>query len=189
MSNKNKVVVKIYGQEYTMVGEEPREYMQKVANYVDDKMIYIAKNSKVLSTSMIAVLTSLNIADEHFKIQKQMEDLKEKAMKPLEELEQTRSQLAATLTAFKAKEMEYIETIENLEEEKERSPKKDDLEKLLKKVEELENELDLKKNQLEEIIKENEVLNDKIFDIQRKYVQARKELDTFIETFDEKKEQ
>ncbi|TCO73630.1 cell division protein ZapA [Marinisporobacter balticus] len=186
MSNKNKVIVRIYGQEYTMVGQESREYMQKVANYVDDKMVYISKNGKVLSTAMTAVLTSLNIADEYFKIQEEKEAIKAQAMKPLEELEQTRNQLAATLTAFKTKEMEYIETIEALEEEKKSNPKQDEWEQLLKKMEALEATLNLKEKELEKTMKENEKLKNKIFDSQIKYVQARKELDSFIETFDEK---
>ncbi|QEK12485.1 cell division protein ZapA [Crassaminicella thermophila] len=187
MSEKTKVIVRIYGQEYTMVGKESREYMQKVANYVDDKMIDIAKKSKKLSTAMVAVLTSLNIADEYFKVKQEMEDFKKEAMKPLEELEQTRSQLAATLTAFKEKEIEYIKTIEQLEEEKKNHVTNDECEKLKKEIERLKSELNLKDDELENIKRENEELQNKIFESQIKYVQARKELDAFIETFDEKK--
>lgn len=187
MSDKNKVIVRIYGQEYTMVGKESREYMQKVANYVDDKMVDIAKNSKKLSTAMVAVLTSLNIADEYFKAQQEMEEFKKEAVKPLEELEQTRSQLAATLTAFKEKEMEYIQTIERLEEEKKNHVTNDACEKLIEEIEGLKAALNLKDNELEKMKKENEELQNKIFESQIKYVQARKELDAFIETFDEKK--
>lgn len=43
MGEKNKVNVKIYGQEYTIAGDKPREHIIKVADYVDNKMNQIAK--------------------------------------------------------------------------------------------------------------------------------------------------
>ena len=35
MSDKNKVTVKIMDRDYTLVSEDSREHMQRVANYVD----------------------------------------------------------------------------------------------------------------------------------------------------------
>lgn len=64
---KNRVYVRIGGIEYALVGAEPDEYIQKVALYVDKKMNEITKKNSKLSTSMVAVLTSLNIADDFFK--------------------------------------------------------------------------------------------------------------------------
>ena len=46
MTDKNRVIVKILGQEYTIVGDEPREFMQRVSNYVDDKMNEIAEKKQ-----------------------------------------------------------------------------------------------------------------------------------------------
>ncbi|QXM06339.1 cell division protein ZapA [Crassaminicella indica] len=186
MNNKNKVVVRIYGQEYTMVGSESKEYMQRVANFVDEKMIDIARNSRKLSTSMVAVLTCLNIADEYFKVNKEMESIKEEAVKPLQELEETRSQLAAVLADFEAKEIEYNKIIEQLTEEKKNNLKKDECEMLKKEIEALKEKLNLKENEIQKVRNENEELQNKVFDSQIKYVQARKELDAFIENFDEK---
>lgn len=68
MHKKNRVTVRIMGQEYKLVSDEPLDYMQNVAGYVDDKIMEIAKSNKKLSTAMIAVLTALNVADEYFKL-------------------------------------------------------------------------------------------------------------------------
>ncbi|NLG37658.1 MAG: cell division protein ZapA [Clostridiales bacterium] len=64
MSDKVKTVVRIGGQEYRLSGYESEEYMHRVAIYVDRKMNEIAKQFTDLSTTMIAVLAALNIADE-----------------------------------------------------------------------------------------------------------------------------
>ena len=40
--DKNKVVVTVHGREYTLVGAEPVDYMQRVAGYVDRRMSEIS---------------------------------------------------------------------------------------------------------------------------------------------------
>lgn len=67
MTAKNKVVLRIAGKDYTLVGVESDEYIQKVGLYIDKKMNEIIKTNNKLSTSLAAVLTSINVADEYFK--------------------------------------------------------------------------------------------------------------------------
>ena len=81
---KVKTVVKIGGKEYMMAGYEPEDYIHKVAIYVDRKMEEIKEKSFSLSTTMIAVLSAVNIADELLKekestakLQAQVNTLKE----------------------------------------------------------------------------------------------------------------
>jgi cell division protein ZapA len=62
-----RTTVKINGQEYVLAGEEPEEYMHEVAIYVDKKMSEIHRKYDKLSTSMVAVLAAVNIADELLK--------------------------------------------------------------------------------------------------------------------------
>lgn len=76
MSTKNKVVVKIHGKEYNIVGVESEEYIQRVGLYIDKKMHEITKSNQKLSTAMAAVLTSLNIADDYFKCRQMLEEQK-----------------------------------------------------------------------------------------------------------------
>lgn len=65
----------IYGQEYTIKGDESREYVETVARYVDKKMRQISQKSPHLTLPKVAVLTALNIADELYKLQEDYEAL------------------------------------------------------------------------------------------------------------------
>jgi len=67
MEVKNKVNVRIAGKDYTLVGVESEEYIQKIGLYIDRKMNEIMKINPRLSTSMAAVLTAINIADDYYK--------------------------------------------------------------------------------------------------------------------------
>ena len=60
--------LRIGGKDYTIVGSEPEEHIQRVGLYIDKKMCEIMKMNNKLSTSMVAVLTALNVADEYFKL-------------------------------------------------------------------------------------------------------------------------
>lgn len=72
---KNKVTVKIYGQKYTVVGEASAEHVEKIAEYVNQKMEEIGEKSPYLDTSRVSVLTALNIADEYFRLQEEYNEL------------------------------------------------------------------------------------------------------------------
>ena len=63
---KNKTVVNVRGKEYTLVGTESVEYMQRVAAYVDRRMTEISF-SAYLPDDRLTTLTALNLADELFK--------------------------------------------------------------------------------------------------------------------------
>ncbi|MDD4493372.1 MAG: cell division protein ZapA [Eubacteriales bacterium] len=67
MSQKNKVEVRIGGKIYKLVGVDPDEYIQKIGLYVDKKMNEVQRVNTNLSTSMAAVLTALNVADDFIK--------------------------------------------------------------------------------------------------------------------------
>ena len=67
MAEKTKVDVLIAGITYTIIGYESDEYIQRVGLYVDKKMNDILRGSGKLSTSGVAVLTALNVADDYFK--------------------------------------------------------------------------------------------------------------------------
>jgi cell division protein ZapA len=73
MDNKNLVQVQIFGHSYTIRGEADQEYILDVAAYVDRKMREITEKLPVASLSKVAILASLNIADELFKERAQRE--------------------------------------------------------------------------------------------------------------------
>lgn len=75
MVGRNKVEVKIGGNDYTLMGAESEEYIHKVALYIDKKMNEILRVSNKLSTSMAAVLTAVNVADEFIKTRERENNL------------------------------------------------------------------------------------------------------------------
>ena len=75
---QNKVKVKIYGQEYVIAGEKPKEEIIQVAAHVDMKMQEIAEAAKSVGgvPANIAVLSAVNITSEYFQTLEEMEELK-----------------------------------------------------------------------------------------------------------------
>lgn len=78
--------VRIAGKDYTLVGFESDEYIQKIGLYVDKKMNEILKANNKLSTSMVAVLTAINAADDLFKAHESEINLKRDLKRANEEL-------------------------------------------------------------------------------------------------------
>lgn len=100
MDKKNKVEVRIYGKEFTLKGEEPIEYLHKVAHYVDKKMAEISKNSVRMSAATTAILSAVNLADDYFKLQLSFTDINNK----LEEKTLEAETLRGEIEKLKAKE-------------------------------------------------------------------------------------
>lgn len=93
MAAKNKVEVRIGGKDYVLVGPESDEYIQKVALYIDRKMSEVLKMNNRLSTSLAAVLTAVNVADDLFKAQQREDNLAGELQRAKEELEQLRTEV------------------------------------------------------------------------------------------------
>lgn len=72
----NKVKIRIYGQEYTIVGERSQDEIIRAAQYVDERMQFIGRNSNLGSTTSLAVLSAVNIADEIFSVRDELEQLR-----------------------------------------------------------------------------------------------------------------
>lgn len=92
MTGKNKVYVRIAGKDYTLIGVESDEYIQKIAMYIDKKMNEIMKVNSKLSTSMAAVLTAVNVADDYVKAHESEVHLKKELKQLHEELEKNREE-------------------------------------------------------------------------------------------------
>ena len=74
MENKTKTVVRICGSDYTLVGTESEQYIQKVCRYVDNKMRAISSSTH-LNKMKAAVLTAINLSDEYHKAIRQQEQI------------------------------------------------------------------------------------------------------------------
>lgn len=89
---KNRVVVTIAGQEYTMVAVEDEEYVRKCAAYVDEQIRGIG--STRLSQADTAVLAAMNLADQYFREKADADDLRTHYKDSLEEASQLKLELA-----------------------------------------------------------------------------------------------
>ncbi|MGP4082649.1 MULTISPECIES: cell division protein ZapA [Bacillaceae] len=75
MSNGNRTIVHIYGQQYTIVGEEDAGHVNRVASIVDKKMREIRHQSNNLDAKQLAVLTAVNITSDYLKLQERVRQL------------------------------------------------------------------------------------------------------------------
>lgn len=71
----NRLSVKLDGQEYTIVSDESREYMLEISDMVNSKLSDIKIQNNKLSTSMVALLVALNLADDLKKSEKHKQEL------------------------------------------------------------------------------------------------------------------
>ena len=76
--SRNKTIVRIDGQDYTLAGEESVVYMHEVASLVDERMVELRKRCVHFSTAMTAVLAAVNIAEELFKEREKNKELMSK---------------------------------------------------------------------------------------------------------------
>ncbi|MCQ2552927.1 MAG: cell division protein ZapA [Clostridia bacterium] len=63
MDERNTVTVLIYGQEYTLSGDMPRDYILKIADHLDAKMKEVGDGTTE-PYSKVAVLAGMLVADE-----------------------------------------------------------------------------------------------------------------------------
>jgi cell division protein ZapA len=64
---KQSVKVNIFGEDYPIKGDTDAFYIQKVANYVDQKMKEVAERMSNKLPLRVAVLAAMSITDELFK--------------------------------------------------------------------------------------------------------------------------
>ncbi len=108
---KKKVKVLINGAEYTLVTAEPAEYVQRVAVRVDRAISEISQSDKRLSTAMLAMLTSINLADELLRV----EDTADNLRKEIADYSKSSIQLSTQIDE-KTKRIEELEqTVQKLQ--------------------------------------------------------------------------
>lgn len=148
MKEMNKVIVKINGSEYPMVGPKSEEHMLRVARYVDQEIRKITTANPKLSTSSASILSAINIADVFFEccdeneeLLKENEELNKKVGTGEEELKLEMKKLELSLQG-KAKSEEDLKT------------KIDELNKLIEeqksKISKLENDVQSKEKQIKD---------------------------------------
>ena len=158
---KNRVEVVIDGQIITLVSDEKEEYMQKVALYIDRKLneIKTSKSNKPVTEHLRTLLISVNIADDYFK-----EAEKRQALEDTHEAyvhEMGRMQEESILLTEKLHEMQA--QISHMRDHHER--------------------------EVGNLQKENARLVEVSRDLQDQLQYARNELEEYISTFDDNREE
>ncbi|WP_438503583.1 cell division protein ZapA [Ectobacillus ponti] len=75
---RTRITVDIYGQQYSIVGDENTTHIRMVAAIVDDKMREIYAKNPSLDINRLAVLTAVNVVHDYIKLKEENERLKEK---------------------------------------------------------------------------------------------------------------
>lgn len=73
---RTRVKVRIGKVDYIISSASDEGYVRSVANFVDKKLDELTRADKRLSTSMAAILTAVNIADEFFRTKEDGETLR-----------------------------------------------------------------------------------------------------------------
>lgn len=114
MSSKTDTEVIIGGKVFTLSGYESEDYLQKVASYINNKMIEYSKvdsfRRQPLETQ--AVLLQLNIADDYFKAKKQISVLEEELQVKEKELYDLKHDLISSQIKLESAE-ERVKSLQN----------------------------------------------------------------------------
>ena len=71
---KKKVGVEVYGYSFNVKTDDGDE-VKAVANFVDEKMRDLAKNLDVTSTSRLAIMAAMNIAEDYYRLKSEHDEL------------------------------------------------------------------------------------------------------------------
>ncbi len=122
MSSKTDTEVIIGGKVFTLSGYESEDYLQKVASYINNKVIEYGKvdsfRRQPLDTQ--GVLLQLNIADDYFKAKKQISVLEEELQAKEKELYDLKHELISYQIKLESAE----EQVKNLTNEQNDNAKK-----------------------------------------------------------------
>ena len=69
------VEVYILGQKYTIKGDAPEEYIQQLANYVQEKIKEVYNNSPSITPVKASILAAITIADELHRLRNEEDNL------------------------------------------------------------------------------------------------------------------
>jgi len=72
---KQRFDIRVIGREFSVLSDKGDEYVNKIVQYVNERAKEIGDASEDVTTSDIAILVALNIAEELSKVKEEKEDL------------------------------------------------------------------------------------------------------------------
>lgn len=187
---KNKVIVRINGSEYTLMGDESEDYLFSIANYVDKKVKEVLQSNSKHSTTSAAILTSLTLADDLFKARREIEIQKSSLKAPEEKIKEFQREYEELKLAymnvckeyedFKAMQDGKDEDLNNLKEEYNKIyssfvEKSDEYEKILREATYVKEQNQALENKIMENDKHIQNLKDQLLENQIELVKIRKD--------------
>ncbi len=148
ISEKNTVAVRIFGQEYSISGEMPREHIIRIADHVDTKMNEVAALLPAGPMSAVAVLTAVNVVDEYFRQEDAMLQLRQQN----QQLEKDAQHYVHLWDEVKKSFAQYKEDMASSIEQKEEAQRE---------YQEKEKEIDSLREELAELKRGNEILRNR----------------------------
>lgn len=73
----HSIKVKIFDYEYKLKSDESEEHVQKIAEYVNEKLAEIRENSEGLSEKKLAILVALHIASDYFQAIRERDQIRD----------------------------------------------------------------------------------------------------------------
>ena len=83
---KKRFDIKVIGQEFSVLSDKGDEYVSKIVQHINERAREIGDASEDVTTSDIAILVALNIAEELFRVRGEKEDLHSRFEGEIEEL-------------------------------------------------------------------------------------------------------
>lgn len=187
MTELNRVNVKIYGQEFTISGDQPRDHIIKVADHVDRRMHELATILPPCPVSSLAVLTAVNSADEYYTAKTKFDEVSLKYQQMDKDVQHYQQLWEEAKRNF----LQYKENAQSASEQKEELLKKyheseEQNASLLRKNENLMHRMEAQEDEKESsssVVKELELkckdMESIYFDLQMENIQLKAELDRY----------
>src|SRR5512138_3850069 len=93
----NLVHVEIFGQTYAVKAGSDPGYVEKLAAAVDEQMKDVSRASGAVDSVRVAVLAALNLADECFRLRRELEQARSSTKGPRSAVDEKLKKLAQTL--------------------------------------------------------------------------------------------
>jgi len=71
------IQIEILGQKFTLKGNYDTDYVNRVEKYINDKIQEVQKQTAAISTHNLMILVALNLADECFKKDEELVQIKD----------------------------------------------------------------------------------------------------------------
>ena len=72
-SEENKVIVRIFGEEYPITGSADPAYISRIADLVDSRMQEVSKRSYTKARDKVAILAAMSLASELYEKSEQLQ--------------------------------------------------------------------------------------------------------------------